>query len=46
MCPEKTLKRNHPHTQTATLETRGAGAVGREGLSQHKHAYVQKHGEA
>ena len=24
----------------------GGGRVGREGLSQHKHAYIQKHGEA
>ena len=23
----------------------GRGRVGREGLSQHKHAYIQKHGE-
>ena len=46
LCPKphpiRTLKGNRPHTQTATLE-RG-GEVGREGLSQRKHAYVQKHG--
>ena len=35
-----------PYAKPQPYEPGGGGRVGREGLSQHKHAYIQKHGEA